>query len=115
MLRKGDPTPENRGWEFFAAPHKTRLENRLQAPELHRENRLTSTKTASGIPVWPSRDPLGERGGMNLYGFVGNDGVNGWDFLGLIEAALLDLAVEPLTGLYNSKKAAASGFGAATG
>ena len=24
---------------------------------------------------WPSRDPIGERGGWNLYRFVGNDGV----------------------------------------
>jgi len=40
-------------------------------------------KTASGIPYWPSRDPIGERGGVNLYGFVGNDGVSGMDILGL--------------------------------
>ncbi|MFC7339621.1 RHS repeat-associated core domain-containing protein [Haloferula chungangensis] len=33
---------------------------------------------------WPSRDPIGERGGLNLYGFVGNDGVNWWEFLGLV-------------------------------
>jgi integrase/recombinase XerD len=33
---------------------------------------------------WPSRDPIGERGGVNLYGFVGNDGTNEWDQLGLI-------------------------------
>ncbi|GAA5484539.1 hypothetical protein Hsar01_03783 [Haloferula sargassicola] len=32
---------------------------------------------------WISRDPIGERGGLNLYGFVGNDGVNRWDYLGL--------------------------------
>jgi RHS repeat-associated protein len=32
---------------------------------------------------WLSRDPIGERGGVNLYGFVGNDGVNKWDKLGL--------------------------------
>ena len=31
---------------------------------------------------WPSRDPIEERGGINLYGFVGNDGVNRWDLLG---------------------------------
>ncbi len=31
---------------------------------------------------WPSRDPIGERGGVNLYGFVGNDGVGKWDVLG---------------------------------
>lgn len=28
-------------------------------------------------------DPIGERGGVNLYGFVGNDAVNEWDYLGL--------------------------------
>lgn len=31
---------------------------------------------------WASRDPIGERGGVNLYGFVGNDGVGGVDVLG---------------------------------
>ena len=31
---------------------------------------------------WPSRDPIEEEGGLNLYGFVGNDGVNLWDILG---------------------------------
>ena len=31
---------------------------------------------------WPSRDPIGENGGINLYGFVENDGVNKWDNLG---------------------------------
>jgi uncharacterized protein RhaS with RHS repeats len=32
---------------------------------------------------WASRDPIGERGGCNLYGFVGNDGVGEVDFLGM--------------------------------
>jgi hypothetical protein len=32
---------------------------------------------------WPSRDPIGERGGVNLYRFVENDGVNSWDYLGM--------------------------------
>jgi hypothetical protein len=32
---------------------------------------------------WLSRDPIGERGGNNLYGFVGNDGVNRVDAYGL--------------------------------
>jgi len=35
---------------------------------------------------WASRDPIGEYGGLNLYGFVGNDGVNRVDLLGLAEA-----------------------------
>jgi RHS repeat-associated protein len=32
---------------------------------------------------WLSRDPIGERGGVNLYAMVGNDAVNWWDVLGL--------------------------------
>jgi hypothetical protein len=32
---------------------------------------------------WVSRDPFGERGGINLYGFIGNDGINRVDVLGL--------------------------------
>ena len=32
---------------------------------------------------WLSRDPIGELGGLNLYGFVGNDGINFFDPFGL--------------------------------
>ncbi|MGJ8639320.1 MAG: RHS repeat-associated core domain-containing protein [Opitutaceae bacterium] len=32
---------------------------------------------------WLSKDPIGERGGLNLYGMVGNDLLNQWDYLGL--------------------------------
>lgn len=32
---------------------------------------------------WLSRDPIGERGGVNLYGYVGNDPINWIDALGL--------------------------------
>jgi RHS repeat-associated protein len=32
---------------------------------------------------WVNRDPIEERGGVNLYGMVGNDAVNRWDVLGL--------------------------------
>lgn len=31
---------------------------------------------------WGSRDPIGENGGINLYGFVENNGVGAFDFLG---------------------------------
>ena len=31
---------------------------------------------------WVNRDPLGEDGGVNLYGFVGNDGIGKIDYLG---------------------------------
>jgi len=32
---------------------------------------------------WPNRDPIGEEGGLNLYGMVGNDAVDHIDHLGL--------------------------------
>jgi RHS repeat-associated protein len=34
---------------------------------------------------WPSRDPIGENGGENLYGMVGNNVVNKGDYLGLTD------------------------------
>lgn len=34
---------------------------------------------------WVNRDPIEEEGGLNLYGFVGNNGVNQIDPRGLIE------------------------------
>lgn len=34
---------------------------------------------------WSSKDPIGERGGINLYGMVGNDAVNLVDVLGLVD------------------------------
>jgi RHS repeat-associated protein len=35
-----------------------------------------------------SRDPIGEQGGLNLYGFVGNDPVNRTDYLGYCECGV---------------------------
>src|ERR1035441_1916421 len=32
---------------------------------------------------WLSRDPIGERGGINLYGFVGNNPISRIDLFGL--------------------------------
>ena len=32
-----------------------------------------------------NRDPIEELGGLNLYGFCGNDGVNRWDYLGMLD------------------------------
>ena len=39
-----------------------------------------------------NRDPFGEEGGSNLYGFVENDPVNGGDYLGLDDELLCDPA-----------------------
>jgi RHS repeat-associated protein len=47
---------------------------------------------------WLSRDPLEEDGGINLYGFVGNDSIGGADYLGLqitpTEYDYVDVSVE---------------------
>ena len=37
---------------------------------------------------WPSRDPIEEAGGINLYGFVDNGGLNNLDYLGLFRFRL---------------------------
>ena len=39
-------------------------------------SRTCAYKTASGLGNWPNRDPLAERGGLNLYEFVGNNSIN---------------------------------------
>ena len=64
--------------------------------EKSRQGKHTSSrKTASGVLYygyryydatvgrWPSRDPIEEGGGMNLYGMVRNNTINRWDRLGL--------------------------------
>lgn len=53
---------------------------------------------------WINRDPIEERGGRNMYGFVGNDGVNDFDLLGLYEweSRLKDYEIQygPWTGYF---------------
>lgn len=40
-------------------------------------------ESALGRRLFLNRDPIEEEGGLNLYGFCGNDGVNQWDYLGM--------------------------------
>jgi len=76
-------TEKSRVRFFFRLSNETHPANRRQPAQPRRKTRPTPTKGASGIPYWPSRDPIGERGGKNLYGFLKNCGVRKVDRLGL--------------------------------
>jgi len=54
----------------------------------------TYSYDAVNVSYWPSRDPIGEFGGVNKYGMVVNNTVNGIDLLGLFE---YDGGDEPFT------------------
>jgi RHS repeat-associated protein len=47
---------------------------------------------------WPSRDPIEEMGGINLYGFVGNSGVNDLDINGLFGFCFGQPGINPCNG-----------------
>ena len=93
--REVHPTAKKRVWGFFGDAAQTSRGKPAAAQLPHRAERPSPTKPASGViyygyrhydPVtgrWPSRDPIGERGGINLYGMVGNDALNNSDYLGL--------------------------------
>ncbi len=59
---------------------------------------------------WPSRDPIEEEGGLNLYGFVGNDGVSRWDFLGLAVGVWEDYKVVGKSFINGIPRVASVGF-----
>ena len=52
-------------------------------------NEYELRKYSPEVGIWLSRDPIGERGGLLVHGFVGNNGVDYWDSLGL-ETACCD-------------------------
>ena len=96
------PAAKNRVRGFFDEDEEMSRENQSPPKEARRGNPSTITKLASGVryygyryydPVtgrWPSRDPIGERGGINLYGMVANDSLNGVDILGLDKIVIGD-------------------------
>ena len=61
---------------------------------------LSSIASAHYDPTlgrWLNRDPIAEDGGVNLYGFVGNDGMNSIDLFGL-EKAIYDKLLDIVSG-----------------
>ena len=95
---------KNRVWDFFRLSNETHPANRLQPAQPRRKIRPTAMKTVSGIPYWPSRDPIGEKGGVNLYGFVRNDGLDQVDNFGMEPTTKLLLIVGPDLAEYGDLK-----------
>ena len=77
--------PKNRVGDFFYEDHASVGKNRWASRLNTQEKSCYHYETASGRSNWPSRDPIQEIGGTNLYGFVLNNPVNGWDYLGLVD------------------------------
>jgi len=48
---------------------------------------------SSELGRWISRDPIGERGGLNLFGFVGNSPIVATDLLGLAPSPLIPCTI----------------------
>ena len=61
---------------FFGAPSGRTLAKRRSACRTAPGYRRCGYKTASGRPEWLSRDPLGEKAGINVYEYVGDDPIN---------------------------------------
>jgi RHS repeat-associated protein len=74
---------------------------------------------------WLSRDLIGEEGGLNLYGMVGNDAISRWDYLGLsnsccpdgaqVDCPALQARVQQLRNLLSSIRNRISGANADLG
>jgi len=92
---KTDTRSKNRVGNFFSGTPDCVGSDRPATRNRIGEKRSCSYVIASGVtyygfryydPVtgrWPNRDPIQERGGLNLYAMVGNDSVNASDLFGL--------------------------------
>lgn len=92
---KLDTPSKNRSTEIFLST-LDRVENLLsQVVDTHQENEGCNYETESGVCYygfryydssngrWFNRDPIGEAGGLNLFGFVFNEPLNSIDLFGL--------------------------------
>ena len=89
---KTDLPSRNRVRNFSTASRFRTRQFPSQPLETTSETSVTLTITVSGLPFWPSRDPIDEGGGLNLYQFVGNNGVGYVDVLGRIPQLCFPLA-----------------------
>ena len=64
-----------------------------------------------GLGRWLGRDPIEEKGGLNLYGFVRNNPVNSWDLLGMWP--VVSIVINGGTTAAGNGRYASGGFGTA--
>jgi len=88
------PPSKNRVWDFFTTSETCAGFFESQPVEPHQEKWPTPTTTVSGVRYygyrqyspemgrWLSRDPIDEKGGISLYAFCNNKGVDKCDKLG---------------------------------
>lgn len=89
------PPSKNRVWVFLTTSPAHARQSAPQPLEPHQENPPTPTATASGVRFygyrylnpelgrWINRDPIGERGGVNIYSAFLNEGLSLIDPYGL--------------------------------
>ncbi|QYY37440.1 hypothetical protein [Ruficoccus sp. ZRK36] len=82
LSETGNPT-QNRVGSFFDRTQPRAWRSQPPSRTATKEKTGTLTITVSGRPFWLSRDPIEEKGGLNLYSFVKNDGINFLDVAGL--------------------------------
>ena len=76
-------SPKTRVWVFWSkSPGRHRV-RRSQVAELASGCAACGYELVSGQGLFINRDPIEEQGGINLYGFCSNDGVNKYDYLGM--------------------------------
>jgi len=74
-----------KGAYVFNGP-KQKIHHPQRPVKNNQKDSYTSNRYAYDAHVlilWPNRDPIEEEGGYNLYAFVGNDGINKGDYLGM--------------------------------
>jgi hypothetical protein len=76
-------TPKTRVWGFENTPSGRPGVDLDLSWETAAGSVQYTYRNASGRAEWLSRDPIAERGGINLYDYVGNDPIDGTDPLGL--------------------------------
>jgi RHS repeat-associated protein len=57
---------------------------------------------------WLSRDPKEELGGEHLYGFVRNNPINSWDYLGMADAPVFTVVTAPVVFNYSNSSSSSS-------